>query len=101
MVMSCTQGLVSLIADECAILGRMTTRAPVLITGCSSGIGLATALACARAGWPVIAGIKSEAEAGGLPAAIAAEKLAIETEVIDIASEPGVAAAFERIRVRH
>ena len=79
----------------------MTTRAPVLITGCSSGIGLATALACARAGWPVIAGIKSEAEAGGLPGALAAEPLGVETEVIDIAQEASVTAAFARIRARH
>lgn len=87
--------------DECAILGRMTTRAPVFITGCSSGIGLATAIACARAGWPVIAGIKSEAEAGALPAAIAAEKLAIEVEVVDIGSAQSVEACFARIAARH
>lgn len=77
------------------------TRDPVLITGCSSGIGLATALLLARAGWPVIAGIQSEAQAGGLPAALALEKLPVETLVIDIAREESVARAFETVRARH
>lgn len=78
-----------------------TARAPVLITGCSSGIGLATALALARAGWLVLAGVKSAAEVGGLPAALAAEPLPIETVVIDIASESSVAAALGGVCARH
>ena len=75
--------------------------APVLVTGCSSGIGLATALAIARAGWPVLAGVKSAGEVGELPKALAAEPLPIETVVIDIASEASVAEAFVKIRARH
>ena len=73
----------------------------MLITGCSSGIGLATALAVARAGWPVIAGVKSERELGELPARLAAEPLPIEILVVDVASADSVAAAIESVRLKH
>lgn len=72
-----------------------------MITGCSSGIGLATALRLARSGRPVIAGVKSAAERGELPARVAAEKLPIEELILDIARPESVAAAIETVRAKH
>ncbi|MBN0048006.1 SDR family oxidoreductase [Streptomyces actuosus] len=51
----------------------------VLITGTSSGIGLATAVAAARAGWHVIATMRDTAKAGPLLAA--AEEAGVDLDV--------------------
>jgi len=56
----------------------------VLVTGSSSGIGLATALHFARQGWDVHAGIRNPATAPELRQAIAAEKLPITPVAIDV-----------------
>ena len=56
----------------------------VLVTGSSSGIGLATALHFARQGWDVHAGIRNPATAAELQQAIAAEKLPITPVAIDV-----------------
>jgi NAD(P)-dependent dehydrogenase (short-subunit alcohol dehydrogenase family) len=56
----------------------------VLITGTSSGIGLATALHFARQGHDVHAGVRSLATATELTQAIATEALAIRPVVIDV-----------------
>ena len=56
----------------------------VLVTGSSSGIGLATALHFARQSWDVHAGIRNPATAPELRQAIAAEKLPITPVAIDV-----------------
>jgi NAD(P)-dependent dehydrogenase (short-subunit alcohol dehydrogenase family) len=56
----------------------------VLITGSSSGIGLATALHFARLGHDVYAGLRSPATATELSEAIEKEKLPIRPAVIDV-----------------
>jgi len=56
----------------------------VLVTGSSSGIGLATALHFARQGWNVHAGVRNPATAAELQQATAAEKLPITPVAIDV-----------------
>ena len=56
----------------------------VLVTGSSSGIGLATALHFARQGWDVHAGVRNPATATELQQAIAVEKLPITPVAIDV-----------------
>ncbi len=64
-----------------------------LITGCSSGIGRATALRLDAAGWRVLAGVRKQADADALAAA-GSERL--EPLIVDIGDEATVAAAGER-----
>jgi NAD(P)-dependent dehydrogenase (short-subunit alcohol dehydrogenase family) len=56
----------------------------VLVTGSSSGIGLATALHFARQGWDVYAGLRNLAGATELEQAIEAEVLPIRPVAIDV-----------------
>jgi len=65
----------------------------VLITGASTGIGRATALRLARAGWTVLAGIRGE-EAGARLAAEAPEGR-VEPLRLDVTDEQQIAAARE------
>ncbi|MFE0461181.1 SDR family NAD(P)-dependent oxidoreductase [Kitasatospora sp. NPDC058965] len=80
----------------------MTETKTVLITGTSSGIGLATAVAAARAGWRVLATMRDTAKAGPLLAAAAAAGVrdAIEVralEVTDPASVQACLAGLDRL----
>jgi NAD(P)-dependent dehydrogenase (short-subunit alcohol dehydrogenase family) len=76
----------------------MTERS-VLITGASRGIGAATALRCARAGWDVALNCaRDEAAAEG----VASEVRALGRRAIvvraDVTDEAAVAAMFDRVR---
>lgn len=62
----------------------------VLVTGTSTGIGLATALQFARKGYQVHAGVRNLAGATELTEAIAREKLPIRPVVIDVDDEASV-----------
>ncbi|HEY2388721.1 MAG TPA: SDR family oxidoreductase [Candidatus Binatia bacterium] len=68
-----------------------------VVTGTSTGIGLATSLALARAGYRVCAGMRNLAKAEPLRAAAAAEKLPIEVVALDVTEPASVDAAFARI----
>ncbi|WP_437756892.1 SDR family oxidoreductase [Sorangium sp. So ce1389] len=59
----------------------------VLVTGSSSGIGLATAVACGAAGHRVIATMRRPEKAGALLAAAGARGASIEVEQLDVASQ--------------
>ncbi|MEA2589449.1 MAG: hypothetical protein QOH66_2376, partial [Actinomycetota bacterium] len=61
--------------------------AVVVITGCSSGFGLATALAFARRGDSVWATMRNPADAGDLSAAVEAEHLELRTLPLDVTDD--------------
>ncbi|WP_437653784.1 SDR family oxidoreductase [Sorangium sp. So ce1182] len=59
----------------------------VLVTGSSSGIGLATAVACAAAGHRVIATMRRPEKASALLAAASARGASLAVEQLDVAAE--------------
>lgn len=71
--------------------------ASVLITGTSKGIGLATALAFARAGHKVYATMRNPAQSPELAETAAREKLPISVSAMDVDSDDSVRSAFARI----
>jgi len=72
--------------------------ANVLITGCSSGIGLATAVALARAGHQVHATMRNPGRAPALRELVAKEKLPVTITTLDVDSDESVKEAFGAIR---
>ncbi|WP_058043083.1 SDR family oxidoreductase [Streptomyces roseifaciens] len=75
--------------------------AAVLITGCSSGIGLETALAFARKGDRVHASMRNPAKADGLRERARAEGLDIEVLTLDVTDDASVTAAVRTVEERH
>ena len=69
----------------------------VLITGTSSGIGLATALELGRAGYKVYATMRNPARAPQLGEQVAAEALPVSIVTMDVDSDQSVAACFAAI----
>ena len=74
------------------------TMASVLITGTSSGIGLATALALGRKGHHVYATMRNPSRAPELGERAAQEKLPIEISVMDVNSDSSVKTAIANIQ---
>lgn len=72
--------------------------ASVLITGTSSGIGLATALAFGRAGNKVYATMRQPARAPELGQIAAREKLSIAISAMDVDSDGSVKEGIDRIQ---
>ena len=73
----------------------------VLITGCSTGIGLEAALAFARRGDTTYASMRNPTKADLLRARAAAENLDIEVVQLDVTDNSSVAAAVASIEARH
>jgi NAD(P)-dependent dehydrogenase (short-subunit alcohol dehydrogenase family) len=73
----------------------------VLITGTSSGIGLATAVAAARAGLHPVATMRDTGKAGALTAAAAEAGVDMEIRQLDITSVESVSACVEGIIADH
>ena len=71
--------------------------ARVLVTGCSTGIGFATALAFARAGHEVAAAMRNPARAPELGKVAARESLPIAVCTMDVDDDASVGAAICRI----
>jgi len=65
-----------------------------VVTGTSTGIGLATSLHLARHGYRVFAGMRNLDKAGTLRAAAATENLPVEVMALDVTSGASVDAAF-------
>jgi NAD(P)-dependent dehydrogenase (short-subunit alcohol dehydrogenase family) len=72
--------------------------ASVLITGTSTGIGLATALALGRAGHKVYATMRNPSRAPELAEKTAQEKLPIRISVMDVDSDSSVATGIANIQ---
>ncbi|MDH6120719.1 SDR family NAD(P)-dependent oxidoreductase [Kitasatospora sp. GAS204B] len=75
----------------------------VLITGTSSGIGLATAVAAAQAGWRAVATMRDTAKAGALIAAAEAAGVSelVEVRALDVTDPASVAACVAQIAAEH
>ena len=69
----------------------------VLVTGASRGIGLATALAFARAGHTVAAAMRNSAAAPDLARAAASERLAVSVFTMDVDDDASVQQAVRQI----
>ncbi len=67
-----------------------------VVTGTSSGIGLATSLHLARHGFRVFAGMRNLDKAGPLRAAAAEASLPVEIIPLDVTSDPSVREAFQK-----
>ncbi|WP_225728414.1 MULTISPECIES: SDR family NAD(P)-dependent oxidoreductase [unclassified Nocardia] len=63
----------------------------VLITGTSSGIGLATAVAAAQHGWRVIATMRDTGKAGALRDAAARAGVSVEVQALDVTDPASIA----------
>lgn len=63
---------------------RTGTNRCVLITGTSSGIGLAIAIACARAGWTTVATMRDTTKAEALNAAAANAGVSLDIRALDV-----------------
>lgn len=68
-----------------------------VVTGTSTGIGFATSLHLARAGYRVFAGMRNLAKAQPLRDAAAADSLPVEVIELDVCSGPSVSAAFDTV----
>ena len=75
--------------------------AVVLITGCSSGIGLETALVFAGRGDTVVASMRDPAKAGGLLDRAEREGSRLEVAALDVTDDTSVATAIRDIEARH
>src|SRR6476660_8608358 len=73
----------------------------ILVTGSSTGIGRATALALARAGHQVIASMRRPESAGDLADVARQEKLALTIVALDVTSDASVADAFSAAERQH
>ncbi|MFD9221718.1 SDR family oxidoreductase [Streptomyces sp. NPDC060064] len=73
----------------------------VLITGTSSGIGLAAAVAAARAGWQTVATLRDTSRADALRKAAADAGVELDIRQLDVTDEASVAAAIEGVISDH
>ncbi|MEU9012385.1 SDR family oxidoreductase [Streptomyces sp. NPDC048479] len=73
----------------------------VLITGTSSGIGLAAAVAAARAGWQTVATLRDTSRADALRKAAADAGVELDIRQLDVTDETSVAAAIEGVISDH
>jgi NAD(P)-dependent dehydrogenase (short-subunit alcohol dehydrogenase family) len=72
-----------------------------LVTGTSSGIGLATAVTLARGGHIVIATMRNLESAGELEKIVAAEKLPVSLAVLDVDDDASVESALGKVLAEH
>jgi NAD(P)-dependent dehydrogenase (short-subunit alcohol dehydrogenase family) len=70
----------------------------VLITGTSSGIGLATAVTAARAGFTVIATMRSPGRSAALREAAAREGVTLDVRRLDVTSEESIEECLSGVR---
>jgi NAD(P)-dependent dehydrogenase (short-subunit alcohol dehydrogenase family) len=76
---------------------RPQTARSILITGASSGIGRATALRLARAGWRVFAAVRKETDAAAIRTAAEGK---LETVQLDVTDQTSIALAATEVASR-
>lgn len=76
----------------------MTGRRTVLTTGANSGIGLATAIALARAGFDSVGSVRSAAKGGAVRRAAAEAGVEVRTVLLDVRDEAACARVLGRLR---
>src|SRR3954454_13524072 len=69
-------------------------RGTVLITGTSSGIGLATAIAAAQSGWQVIATMRDTSKASALLKTAEEAGVSVEVRALDVTDPASTAAGL-------
>ncbi|MFF0609287.1 SDR family oxidoreductase [Nocardia tengchongensis] len=81
----------------------MTTPKTVLITGTSSGIGLATAIAAARAGWTTVATMRDTSKAENLLEAAAEHGVTdrIQVKRLDVVDPASIASCLDEVIAQH
>ncbi|MFG2265934.1 SDR family oxidoreductase [Streptomyces sp. NPDC048720] len=81
----------------------MTSTKTVLITGTSSGIGLATAIGAARAGWATVATMRDIGKAEALLKAAAEADVAdrIEVKHLDVTDSASITACLDEVVAEH
>ncbi|MFD9611099.1 SDR family NAD(P)-dependent oxidoreductase [Streptomyces sp. NPDC059083] len=81
----------------------MTSEKTVLITGTSSGIGLAAAVAAAREGWRVVATMRDTGKADALLKAAAEHEVTdlIQVERLDVVDAAGITACLDAVIAEH
>ncbi|MFE9451907.1 SDR family NAD(P)-dependent oxidoreductase [Streptomyces sp. NPDC006739] len=81
----------------------MTLPKTVLITGTSSGIGLAAAIGAARAGWATIATMRDTSKAEALLKAATEADVAdrIQVKRLDVTDSAGIAACLDEVVAEH
>ncbi|MFI9723986.1 SDR family NAD(P)-dependent oxidoreductase [Streptomyces sp. NPDC052396] len=81
----------------------MSSPKTVLITGTSSGIGLAIAIAAARAGWTTIATMRDTGKAEALLKAAAEHKVTdrIQVKRLDVVGPESIAACLDEVIAEH
>jgi NAD(P)-dependent dehydrogenase (short-subunit alcohol dehydrogenase family) len=72
-----------------------------LVTGTSSGIGLATAVTLARGGHTVIATMRNPESAGELQKIVAAENLPVTLAALNVDDDSSVESAFPKVLAQH
>jgi len=77
------------------------TSRTVVVTGCSSGIGLATAVELARAGWTVVATLRDPRRGDALRAAVREAGLTVDVAELDVTDDASVAACLSGVVARH
>ncbi len=83
----------------------MTTSGPggangertILITGTSTGIGLATAVAAAQAGWRTVATMRDPGKSGALRSAAAAAGVAVDVRALDVTNPDSITTCVESV----
>ena len=72
-----------------------------LVTGCSTGVGLHTAVRLAQAGYHTIATMREPARRGALDEACAAAGVTVEVLPLDVCSQSSIDAAVADCLARH
>ena len=86
------------VPQSCRMLAVVADDRTVLVTGANSGLGLATVLAAARAGFAVVGTVRAESKADGVAKAAADAGVAVDTALLDVTDADECAAVIDEHR---